>query len=370
MGSIEKRTQAGTVRYRAHYIDPAGKQRSKSFPLKKQAESYLTGVESAKLTGQYVDPTRGKVTLGDLADDWLALKAGIRPSTRARYVSAVETHIRPRWGTTPLTRIDNEAIQRWLVDDLIKSGQGPGSIHKITRVMSGILAKAVRDRRIAINPAHGLELPTPNPKRRRYLTVDQVEMMAAAAFDLDGESARAQIHVFGYCGPRPAELAGLRVRAVDVRGLRLEIVETITNVNGKLIPGPPKDYERRSIPVPATVMTELIDIIAGKAPDDLVFEGPRGGPWRNSTIRRAWFNDAAIAAGVPKLVPYELRHTAASLAVSAGANVLAVSRMLGHADPSITLKTYADLFDKDLDDVGKRLNDLRLAHVAQPLKDI
>ena len=49
-------------------------------------------------------------------------------------------------------------------------------------------------------------------------------------------------------------------------------------------------------------------------------------------------------------------HTAASLAVSAGANVKAVQRMLGHAKASMTLDTYADLFDEDLDGVADRLD--------------
>jgi site-specific recombinase XerD len=53
---------------------------------------------------------------------------------------------------------------------------------------------------------------------------------------------------------------------------------------------------------------------------------------------------------------HELRHTAASLAVSAGANVKAVQRMLGHASVSITLDVYEDLFDEDLDSVATALD--------------
>jgi integrase len=59
---------------------------------------------------------------------------------------------------------------------------------------------------------------------------------------------------------------------------------------------------------------------------------------------------------VPGLTPHELRHTAASLAVSAGANVKAVQAMLGHAKASMTLDVYADLFDDDLEAVADRLD--------------
>ena len=58
----------------------------------------------------------------------------------------------------------------------------------------------------------------------------------------------------------------------------------------------------------------------------------------------------------PTITPHDLRHTAASLAVSAGANVKAVQRMLGHAKASMTLDVYADLFDDDLDVVADRLD--------------
>jgi integrase len=75
--------------------------------------------------------------------------------------------------------------------------------------------------------------------------------------------------------------------------------------------------------------------------------------------RRSWFDAAAAAIGESGLTPHELRHTAASLAVGAGANVKAVQRMLGHASAAMTLDRYADLFDDDLDAVADRLDSIR-----------
>ena len=63
----------------------------------------------------------------------------------------------------------------------------------------------------------------------------------------------------------------------------------------------------------------------------------------------------------PNVTPHDLRHTAASLAVPAGGNVLALARMLGHEDPSLTLRTYADLFDSDLDALADVLDQHRTA---------
>ena len=99
----------------------------------------------------------------------------------------------------------------------------------------------------------------------------------------------------------------------------------------------------------------------GKGRDDLVFADSRGGVLRHSNYRNRTFASAvqkcqADDDAFPSITPHDLRHTAASLAISAGANVKAVQRMLGHAKASMTLDVYADLFDEDLDGVADRLD--------------
>jgi integrase len=113
--------------------------------------------------------------------------------------------------------------------------------------------------------------------------------------------------------------------------------------------------------VPRFLVDELAEHLAGKAPDALAFSSPHGAVLRVRGARRAWFDRAAEAAGLAGLTPHELRHTAASLAVSAGANVKAVQRMLGHARAAMTLDVYADLFDDDLEAVAERLDALARA---------
>jgi integrase len=69
-----------------------------------------------------------------------------------------------------------------------------------------------------------------------------------------------------------------------------------------------------------------------------------------------WFASAVKRAGIQNITPHDLRHTCASLSVSAGVNVLALQRMLGHTSAKVTLDTYADLFDTDLGAVAATLN--------------
>ena len=202
-------------------------------------------------------------------------------------------------------------------------------------------------------------------KRRRYLSGVQVEALAAAAGD------RAVIvHVLAFCGLRIGELAALRAGMVDQGRRRLRIEESVTEVNGKLVWSEPKDHQRRTVPWPRFLDDEIRAAVAGKGPDDLLFPAPGGGALRVRNMRRGWFDAAAETAGIEGLTPHELRHTAASLAVSAGASVLALQRMLGHDKPSTTLDFYSDLFDEDLDLVADRLGDLREKSAAEYLRSV
>ena len=107
-------------------------------------------------------------------------------------------------------------------------------------------------------------------------------------------------------------------------------------------------------------MEELSRLCVGKRRDQLLF-GNGTDHVRSPDSRRGWYVAAIRDAQktdplFPRLTIHDLRHTAASLAVSAGANVKAVRRMLGHKSAAMTLDVYADLFDDDLDAVGTALD--------------
>ena len=166
--------------------------------------------------------------------------------------------------------------------------------------------------------------------------------------------------MLSYCGLRWSELAALRVRNFDLLRRRVIVEEAVTEVDGStLVWGTPKTHGRRTVPLPRFLVDELAATVVNRPGEELAFPSPQGAVLRNRNARAGWFDEAARAAGLAGLTPHELRHTAASLAVSAGANVKAVQRMLGHASAAMTLDRYADLFDDDLDDVAERLDRLR-----------
>jgi integrase len=172
-----------------------------------------------------------------------------------------------------------------------------------------------------------------------------------------------------YTGLRWGEMAAIRVGRLDRARRRIDVDEAVSEPRGVLVWGTPKTHERRSVPFPALLDEVLAQRCAGKGREDVVFAGSDGGVLHSGNFRTRFFAPAVERmqerdAEFPKITPHDLRHTAASLAVSAGANVKAVQRMLGHASAAMTLDVYADLFDDDLNAVAVALDDHARAEVV------
>jgi integrase len=150
---------------------------------------------------------------------------------------------------------------------------------------------------------------------------------------------------------------------------RLMIEENAVQLGSVIHVGTPKNHKKRTVPFPRFLAKQLAHQCEGKGRDDLVFPDEHGHYPRAARVHEdnmSWFADAIKRAGVPRITPHDLRHSAASFAVSAGANVKMVQKMLGHSSAAMTLDTYADLFDGDLDSVSDALdNAASLASVGK-----
>lgn len=175
-------------------------------------------------------------------------------------------------------------------------------------------------------------------RTKRFLSHVEVAQLAQAcgAYGL-------LVQVLAYTGLRGGEVAALRVQDVDQPRRRLRVDRAMVEVNGRAIFGTPKNHQRRSLPVPRFLMERLAEHVAGRPGDELLFPSPDGSVLRNQNFRQRQFDRAAASVGLAGLTPHELRHTAASLAVAARANVKAVQQMLGHASAAMTLDAYAGL---------------------------
>lgn len=348
MGNIQKRENG---KWRARYRDPSGRERARHFDRKVDAERWLTAVESTKHRGEWIDPALSRITVGDWSTGWLQGQSQLKPLTRERYRNIVRVQILPDWEKHRLSAITHADVVAW-VAKLQADGYAAATIRQVHRVLSLMLDLAVRDGRLPRNPATGVRLPRPAKGEPVFLSALQVEQLARAC----GPDYDLFVRVLAYTGMRWGEATAVRVRRVDLMRRRIEVVHTAIELEGEMTYGTPKTHQARSVPIPRSLVDDLAALIAGKAPDDLVFTTARGDVLRNHNFRSRVFKPAAEAIGVPGLTPHDLRHTAASLAVQAGANVKAVQRMLGHASAAMTLDVYAGLFGDDLDAVADRLD--------------
>ncbi|MFH5231489.1 tyrosine-type recombinase/integrase [Antrihabitans spumae] len=164
------------------------------------------------------------------------------------------------------------------------------------------------------------------------------------------------ILTLAYCGLRWGEAIALRVRDVEFLRRRLTVHDNAVQLGVEHVEGLTKSRKQRAVPVPEFVLSELSLRCAGKNLDDLVFPGPNGEYLPRPKSVGGWFVGAVKRAGVQKITPHDLRHSCASLSISAGVNVMVLARMLGHDDPSVTLRVYSDLFDEDLDRAADRMH--------------
>ncbi len=371
MGSVKPYDTAKGRRYRVRYLRPDQQPTQKrGFTTKRAAELFLATVEVDISQGRYIEPSLARVTVAEWMQTWLAARGDLRATTRSRVTHIIHKHIDPALGPIRIGNLTRLQVQEWAS----ALPGAPATVRKTVNVLSGALRFAVEDGRLPSNPAQRLKLPKVVKATKRYLSHEQVASLARAVGQISGgfqHGYHLVILVLAYCGLRWGELSGLRVRDIDLDRRRLAIRQTVVADRGYQRIEPPKDYEQRSVPIPQFLCEPLSRQIAGRPPDEPVFYGVRTKTWlRNHVFRVGWFDRAATEVGLEGLTPHELRHTAASLAVSVGAHVKAVQRILGHASAAVTLDVYADLFDEDLDTVGESLNRVAMqTSIADVLAD-
>jgi integrase len=329
----------------------------RGFATKRDAERFANKVEVDKMRGEYITPSVGKVTVGELGPAWLQRQQGhLKPSGFRSYDSAWRVHVAPRWGAKRIADIRYSEVQAWVAE--LSRRRGAAIVQTAYSVLARILDDPVRDRLLASNPARGVKLPKRAPRRNVYLTAAQLERLA-----IESGRYRSLVLLLGVGGLRWGEAAALRVRDVDFLRRRVELHRNAVMVNSTIIVGSLKSNRNRSVVLPAFVIDALAETAKGKAREDLLWPTHAGGylgppsstvSWLSGAVARCQKQDPVF----PRVTAHALRHTAASLAISAGANPKVVARMLGHASAAMTLDVYADLFDSDLTSVAESVGKL------------
>ena len=266
--------------WRARYRGPDGREHSKSFARKVDADRWLRG-ELAKVDrGLWVDPTAGDVVFGDWVEAWSA-GLTVKPKTAAGYRSLLESRVLPTFGAVPLRRITSAMVRSW-VADMAQDGLSASRQRQARQVLHAALDQAVTDGSIGRNPTEKVKIPRTQPREHRYLTATQVAVLAAACEDRQ-DGAGVLVRTLSYAGIRWGEAVALRARSVDVLRRRLEVRESATEIAGELVWGTPKNHKSRVVIVPTFIATPLGEHMDGLGPDDLVFRSPKGNPLRTGT---------------------------------------------------------------------------------------
>jgi integrase len=272
-------------RWRARYVDSEGREVAKGFARKVDAVKWLDDVTSTIITGTYVAPGAGTVTVGAIYQQWLGTFGHLKPTTVAARASAWTTHVRDAWEAVPVCEVQTSTVRTWVAD--LATDAAAATVESALGVLRMVLALAVEDRRIPRNPCDGVKAPPRGHSQRAYLTHQQVAELAGV-MSRDG----LVVKFLAYTGLRYGEMAALTVDDFDMLRRRVNVRRGVTEVKGKLVWSTPKNHERRSVPFPRFLTDDLAARMVGKRRDDLVFAAPAGGVLRIATFRTRVFNPA------------------------------------------------------------------------------
>ncbi len=292
----------------------------------------------------------GKVLLWYVWEEYQQDGMGhLRATTAASYRNAWR-HISEEFGSWQVAKIEHADVAAWV--QKMAATSGPDLVRYCHRVLCLVLDHAMQSRRVPMNVARGVRLPTRPPARERFLTAAEIHALA----DRLGPNGDLVL-TMAYLGLRWSELAALKVADVDLGRRRVHVVERAVEVGGRIDVGAPKSRaSNRYVAIPQLLMPSLTARIEGKPADALVFPSPEGSYLRNGNWRhRSGFNEAVAALGLD-ITPHDLRRSFGTLARSAGADLRFIQKAMGHESITTTARIYAHLYDDELDAVAAALD--------------
>jgi integrase len=338
-----RRHPNSSSRWQVRYIDPMGRERSKNFARKSDAEKFLHTVEADKLRGSWVDPQLGRIAFGEWAAQVEATRLNRRASTRARDAAYLRSLILPTFNRRELGSVQPNEIREW-VADLEDRGYAPATIAKAFQIVSRCFRVAVSDGVIPRTPCREIKLPKNDRDEKRFLTPPEVEELAAAIKD----RYRLVVLTGAYTGLRIGELAALRLDDLDMLRRTLRVDEQLSRQgSSRMTPGPLKSKKAyRTIGIPAFLTEELAaHLSAFPSSTDFVFSHESGGPLDYGRFRRRHWHPAVVASVGEPCTPHDLRHTHVAMLIADGQSPRYIADRLGHKSTRTVLDVYGHLYE-------------------------
>jgi integrase len=340
MASIARRPD-GT--YRPRYRDATGKEHARHFKRKVDAQRWLDEMTAAMVTGQYVDPAAGRVTVREYAEQWRASQVH-RPTTAAHVETMLRRHVYLPLGQKRLSSVlpsDIQALVKRLSLDL-----APATVGVVHRILAGIFKTAVRDRRIVTSPCEGTKLPKVHRRRVQPMTLEAVQALTETMPD----RYRALVTLAAGTGLRQGEVFGLTVDRIDFLRRQLTVDRQLVTMPDR---APYLAAEDAGVGQGRATSSgrrgRAAAHLATWPTDGLLFTTELGTPIRRTAFSERVWRPAVKRAGLSGVTPHSLRHFYASLLIRHGESVKTVQGRLGHASAAETLDTYSHLWP-DSDD--------------------
>jgi len=308
-------------------------------------------VEGGK-TGRPQTGERASSSTGDWLVRWLDQRCAdgaLGPRTAENYRAILRCHLVARLGTIPLNELDREDVAS-LKEELSRK-LAPATVHKVLGLLRKSLNEAVTEGQLQGNPAESVTSPTVagRSRERRALTSSEIIALLQAAdgtpYDTSGRFALAT-------GIRQSELLGARWDSVDLELGTFAVERSVHHVDGQFIVRTPKTrHSRRTIELSAATVAmmrrhrERQGRHEVRSDLDLVFPDAVGGYQHRRTFLTG-FRRILAKSGIEderSVNFHSLRHTAASMWIKAGVDLLIVSRRLGHGSASFTMDVYGHM---------------------------
>ena len=317
----------------------------RGFATRREAESQRTEILGTLDRGTYAEPTRQ--TFAEYVTEWLAGR-NLRSSTQQSYAGLMNRHVIPRIGGIRLQQLTPEALEK-VYREMVVSGLSPRTAAYTHTVIRKALADAVKRGRLPRNVADLVERPRSRSPEMKTWTAAELRYFLNVVRE---ERLYAAWLLLATTGLRRGELLGLRWNDVDFEAGRIAIRQTLVNVGYRVETSEPKTHRgRRSVAIDPTTVAALRDhrkkqleerLAWGARWEDsgLVFTRENGSLVHPDTFS-GMFERLVRKSDLPRIRLHDLRHTYATLALSAGVHPKVVSERLGHASISITLDTYS-----------------------------
>jgi len=317
---------------------------------KKEAQKFLTAKTREKDLGVFVEPAA--MPLNEYLDRWLfdVAKNKLRARTFDNYESLLNCHVRKKLGAKRLSDIQAYEVQK-LYNEMKKVNYSPKTIRHVHNVLSSALKQAVKWKMLMQNPCDICELPRSEKAEMMYFTPEETTKFLDAA---KGDKYFPAFLLAIETGMRPEEYLGLQWKDIDFdnKALSVRRALVVKKGGGFIFTEPKTNKSRRSIPISNSLidalkihrrnqLEERMKLGASYQIFDLVFASEIGTPLLHGNLLRRHFKPIRDKAKLPKIRLYDLRHTTATLLLSAGENPKVVSERLGHASIVLTLDTYS-----------------------------